>query len=257
MEEAFNVYFIGTAGCGKSTLAAAFSEWLETQGYDSILINLDPGVESLCFEPDIDIRDWIRLSDIMREYGLGPNGAQVAAADLLALNAPEVVKAMQEYNTDYVLIDTPGQLELFTFRESSRKIIEQFGADRAALTFLIDPILAKNPNGFVSSIMLATTASFRMTVPMLTVVSKSDLLSEEEMERIQHWSTDYYALLNSLEEEIGSAQNQISIEFMRALETVGVGGEMRFVSSETMYGMEDIYNLAQEISLGGDDLVPR
>jgi len=257
VEEAFNIYFVGTAGCGKSTLTVAFHEWLETQGYDSLMVNLDPGAESIAFEPDIDIRDWIKLVDIMREYGLGPNGAQIAAADLLAINAPEIMKAIEKYDTDYVLIDTPGQLELFTFRESSRRIIECFDATHSVICFLMDPILCKNPNGFVSSLMLATTTSFRMMIPMLTVISKSDLLSEEDMRRVDSWSTDYYSLLNALEDAVSTAQNQVSIEFLKALETVGVGREIKFASSETMFGIEDIYNFIQQISAGGEDLVPR
>jgi GTPase SAR1 family protein len=257
VEEAFNLYFVGTAGSGKSTITAAFSEWLNTQGYDSILVNLDPGAEAKPYESDVDITEWISLPEIMKEYGLGPNGAQVAAADLLAINASSVWKSISEFETDFVIIDTPGQLELFTFRESSRKLIEQFGPERSTLCFLIDPILSRNANGFVSSLLLATTASFRLAIPMLKVISKSDMLTEEEMENIQNWSSDPYSLSGALGEDITSAQNLASIEFLHALETLGVGGEVRFASSETMFGMEDIYNFVQEIRAGGEDLVPR
>jgi len=92
---------------------------------------------------------------------------------------------------------------------------------------------------------------------MLKVISKSDLLSEEEIENIQNWSSDYYSLSGALGEEIASAQNLASIEFLHALEALGVGGNIRFASSETMFGMEDIYNFVQEIRAGGEDLVPR
>jgi len=257
LEEAFNIYFVGTAGSGKSTITAAFSEWLNTQGYDSVLVNLDPGAEAKPYESDVDITEWINLPEIMKEYGLGPNGAQVAAADLLAINASKVWRSISEFETDFVVIDTPGQLELFTFRESSRKLIEQFGPERSAICFLIDPILSRNANGFVSSLLLATTASFRLAIPMLKVISKSDLLSEKDIENIQSWSTDHYSLSGALGEEVASAQNLASVEFLRALETLGVVGEVMFASSETMSGMEDIYNFVQQIRAGGEDLVPR
>mgnify|MGYP001597699159 CR=1 FL=1 len=77
-----NLYFIGTAGCGKSTMVYAFHEWMDSQGLDTVTVNLDPGAEQLLYSPDIDVRDWIRLSEVMEEHGLGPNGAQVLAADL-------------------------------------------------------------------------------------------------------------------------------------------------------------------------------
>lgn len=253
LAEGSNVYFVGTAGCGKTTITAAFSEWLQTQGYDSVMVNLDPGAESLPYEPDVDIRDWVKLSDIMKEYGLGPNGAQIAAADLLAINAPKVATVLDDFETDFILFDTPGQLELFAFRDSSKKIMEVFGREQSAICFLIDPMLARNPNGFVSSMVLSAITSFRLDVPMMNVVSKSDLLSDEEVERIDAWSNNNENLLNTLMDEISGAQNQISIEVLKAMETVGIGGGIGFVSSETMYGMEEIYNTLQEMLSGGED----
>ncbi|HKZ63876.1 MAG TPA: ATP/GTP-binding protein, partial [Thermoplasmata archaeon] len=72
-----NLYFIGTAGSGKTALTQAFRVWMESQGLDALQVNMDPGVDSLPYEPAVDIRDWIRLDEIMRERGLGPNGAQI------------------------------------------------------------------------------------------------------------------------------------------------------------------------------------
>ncbi|HNU35906.1 MAG TPA: ATP/GTP-binding protein, partial [Methanomassiliicoccales archaeon] len=46
------IYFVGTAGSGKSSLIYAFQEWLTLQGLDSVIINLDPGVEHMPYQPD-------------------------------------------------------------------------------------------------------------------------------------------------------------------------------------------------------------
>ena len=86
MKQETFVYFIGTAGSGKSTLTYSFQQWMNNRGLDAITVNLDPGAENLPYVPDVDIRDWISLKEIMDSYGLGPNGAQIAAADMLALN---------------------------------------------------------------------------------------------------------------------------------------------------------------------------
>ncbi|MCQ2070343.1 MAG: ATP/GTP-binding protein, partial [archaeon] len=111
-----NVYFVGTAGSGKSTMVGAFKNWLDDNEIDSITVNLDPGAERLPYVPDIDIREWISLDRVMSEYGLGPNGAQIVAADLMAVNINKISDKLDTYDTEYVLIDTPGQLELFAFR---------------------------------------------------------------------------------------------------------------------------------------------
>jgi len=249
-----HLYFIGTAGCGKTTLTHAFQLWLQHEGYDSITVNLDPGAESLPYAPDVDVRDWIKLSEIMQEYGLGPNGAQIVAADMLALNIKEIAQVVAGFDTDFVLIDTPGQLELFTFRQSSRVVVDELSGEAGILVYLFDPALSRTANGFVSSMMLASTVHFRLPVPMIPVLAKADTLSEEDNDRIEAWSRDYYTLFNALLDESIDSQTQISVEFLQALETVGAGRSVIPVSSDTGEGLEDIYAIAQQLLEGGEDI---
>lgn len=249
-----HLYFVGTAGCGKSTLTNAFQLWLQNQGYDGITVNLDPGAGTLLYAPDVDVRDWIKIEEVMAEQGLGPNGAQVAAADMLALNIREIAQVVDGFDTDYVLIDTPGQVELFTFRQSSRVVVEELSGEAASICYLFDPLLAKTPNGYVSSMMLASTVHFRMPVPLIPVLSKSDLLSETDTEKILLWGQDYYALFNALLDESIEAQTQVSIEFLQALESIGAGRSPIPVSSETGAGLEDIYSNVQMMLEGGEDV---
>jgi GTPase SAR1 family protein len=249
-----HLYFIGTAGCGKSTLTNALQLWLGNQGYDSITVNLDPGAESLLYAPDVDVRDWIRLSEVMAQYSLGPNGAQVAAADLLALNVKEISQVINGFDTDYVLFDTPGQIELFAFRQSSKIVLEELSGDAAVLAYLFDPVMAKTANGFVSSLMLSATVHFRLPVPMLTVLAKADTLTDPEWKRIETWSADYYSLFNSLLDESVDAQTQVNAEFLGALETVGAGRGVIPVSADSGEGLEDIYAMVQQILEAGEDI---
>jgi GTPase SAR1 family protein len=53
----FIVFVIGTAGSGKSYLTASFSDWLHLAKQNVITVNLDPGVLTLPYTPDVDIRD--------------------------------------------------------------------------------------------------------------------------------------------------------------------------------------------------------
>lgn len=249
-----HLYFIGTAGCGKSTLTNAFLVWLQNQGYDAITVNLDPGADSLLYAPDVDVRDWIKLSEVMSQYGLGPNGAQVAAADMLALNVREVSQVVREFDTDYVLVDTPGQVELFAFRRSSRVVLDELSGESAVLAYLFDPAMAKTANGFVSSLMLSATVHFRLPFPMVTVLSKSDSVSDAEWKRIEMWSGDYYSLFNSLLDESVDAQTQVNAEFLQALESVGASRALIPMSADTGEGIEDLYASVQQILEGGEDV---
>ncbi|MCQ5376199.1 MAG: ATP/GTP-binding protein, partial [Methanomassiliicoccales archaeon] len=218
------------------------------------VVNLDPGAEAIPYVPDVDIRDWIRLNEIMAEYGLGPNGAQIVCADLIALNIKEVVSTVEEFKTNYVLIDTPGQMELFAFRQSSTVVVDAFGREDSFLVFLSDPQLAKTPSGFVSDLMLCAITHFRFAIPILNVLSKIDTLTDEELETIMNWSRDPYALNNALGESHGMTQSLLSLELFKALENIGMYKELTPVSAELPYGMEDIYNAIQQYFAGGEDL---
>lgn len=249
------IYFVGTAGAGKTTLVGAMRQWMELKGLDCIAVNLDPGAETLPYAPEYDIREWLSLHKVMEEYNLGPNGAQIAAADIMAMRIGEIRDILEAFRSPYILIDTPGQLELFAFRKSSRLVVETLTGERSALAFLLDPTLAKVPSGYISQLMLGATVQFRFAVPMMNVLSKSDLLTEAEYDNIVRWAQDAYSLQGAAQEELGGASNQFNVELFRALETVGAFRTFIKASATEMSGVEDIYNAVQGHFSGGEDLM--
>ena len=232
----------------------AFQMWMNSQGFDCITVNLDPGAESLQYAPDLDVRDYVNLEEIMAEQGLGPNGAQVAAADLVALNAKELADVLETFQTNYVLIDTPGQLELFTFRASGPILIDAFGRDESALLYLNDPALVRTASGFISSVMLSATMQFRHSLPFINVLSKSDLLPEEDLERIVKWSMDPFALYEALFAEAATPKTLLDVEFLKSLDTIGVYRRLHPVSSDITFGFEEVYSQVQMLFEGGEDI---
>jgi len=198
MKQEIFLYLIGTAGSGKSTLTYNFQQWMSLRELDSITVNLDPGAENLPYEPDVDIRDWISLEDVMNTYKLGPNGAQIVCADMLALNISDLKKSIQSFKTEYVFLDTPGQLELFVFREAGKYIIEFLNPERSIIAYLLDPALAKTASGFASQLLLSVSTNFRLNYPQINILSKADILSSKELQKIQDWSTDSSSILRIL-----------------------------------------------------------
>ncbi len=249
-----NLYFIGSAGSGKSSLTGAYMGWMQNQGYDTITVNLDPGIENAPYVPDVDIRDWIKLRDIIKEQGVGPNGAQIIAADMLALNINEMKDIIESFETEYIIFDTPGQMELFVLRQSGKYLVDEFGADKSVIGFLYDPIISKNPSGFISLMLQAASVQVRFNVPFLNILTKSDLLSEEERGKISGWSTDLMELDEAINSELPTMRNQLSIGFLSALKSFGASQDIIPVSSTYGAGMEDIYNAVQQIYFGGEDL---
>ena len=247
------MYFVGTAGSGKSTMVNSFYLWLQRMEKDAVTVNLDPGAEWLPYYPDVDVREWVSLGEVMSRYSLGPNGAQIMCADLMALKVHEVRDALEEADGEYVLVDTPGQLELFAFREAGRAIVRSLERDKSYLTFLFDPAVAKAPEGYASLLMLSASVSYRFSLPSSSVLSKADILTEEERDRILRWSTDSEGFLTDLEKSPSGLSRELSIEVFKALENLGVYKSLIPVSAEEIYGFEDLYAEIQNFYAGGDE----
>ena len=250
------IYFVGTAGSGKSSLILSYKEWLDANGIDSVVVNMDPGADALPYVADVDIREWICLQDVMDEYALGPNGAQVVCADLMAMNIDKLTDALSSYKTNYVLIDTPGQLELFVFRRSSNVIADALGKERSMTVFLADPMLCRTSNGFISSLMLSSIVQFRLRMPMMNILSKSDLLGDDELNKILTWFSDPEALYGDMLDNDTDPQTAIGMELFKAMEGLGVFGDIRAVSAKESLGMDELYAMSQQCFFGGDDAEP-
>lgn len=248
-----NLFFVGTAGSGKSTLVGACKQWMDDAGVDAVLVNMDPGAETLPYEPDIDIREWISLDEVMQQYSLGPNGAQIVAADLMAIEINKMMEVLSTYRTDYVLVDTPGQLELFAFRESSEITVKAFGREDSMLVYLSDPSLCRTPNGFISAMTLGALVQFRLQLPMINLLSKIDTLTEDDMDRMLDWYSVPDALYGDLLDADSVPQTVVGMELFKAMESTGVFGEMRPVSAQDGTGVEEIYAAAQLAFFGGED----
>lgn len=254
MSDPLAVYLTGTAGVGKTSFTRAFAQWLTEAGYDAVTVNLDPGMEKPAYDPDLDIRDWVKLSEVQSELGLGPNGAQVAASDLMALKVFEVRRELEKLGGDYLLVDTPGQVELFAFRESSRHLVEVLTGERSLIAFLLDPLLARRPGGYLSLLMLSATVQFRFGLPMVNLVGKEDLLSPEERALLAQWGEEPFTLYEAARDESPEGSQGLSLELFRALETIGPLWNPVFTSAELGTGLEDLYNLCQQVFASGEDV---
>ena len=256
MPEETRIYFIGTAGSGKSTLTQAYKLWVEQRGLSAITVNLDPGVDSLGYQPDVDIRDWISVADVMEEYGLGPNGAQIACADLAAVHFHEIVEAIDGFRSNYVLIDTPGQIELFAFRKASEVFVNSFTSGHNVLAFIMDPMVAKEPSGLVSLFLLSSSIHFRFNLPMLNILGKTDSVEPEDVEQIRDWAMEPDLMMSALYENMDSSKPLAAIEFQKAMESFPIHRDLIPISSFEMEGMEDLYNYVQMLFFGGEDQMP-
>jgi GTPase SAR1 family protein len=230
---------------------------MDENGYHALTVNLDPGAEVLAYDADVDVREWVVLSQIMEEFNLGPNGAQVVAADMMAIQSQDIAQAVFEMEADYVLYDVPGQLELFAFRSSSLRLMENLGGNMPVLAYLLDPMLVGTPNGYVTSMLLGATVKFRFTAPMIFLLSKVDVVDAEVRQNLMAWTEDHWRLQSDLWEGDVSASATFAVELLESLREFGASSEVIPVSSASGEGLEDLYSTVQMIYAGGDDLEKR
>ncbi|KJE48931.1 MULTISPECIES: ATP/GTP-binding protein [Acidiplasma] len=248
-----SLFVTGPAGTGKSTFCGAFKEWLTRSDYDSIIVNLDPGAEYLPYEPEIDIREFISLNDIMSEYSLGPNGAQVVASDLLIDNAEKIRSKLDLYEDYYVIFDTPGQIELFSFRPSSPMLVERLAGKKGMLAFIADSVVAQTPSGFISEKMLFGSVYSRFYIPMLFVLNKIDLIGDEVVDKIKSWEDDPDLLYGGFLDEKGEMVKDYFLNIINAFKESDIITKISPVSSKDMFGFDDIYSDMSNYFQGGED----
>ncbi|MCS7145028.1 MAG: ATP/GTP-binding protein, partial [Archaeoglobaceae archaeon] len=160
---------LGPAGSGKSTFVKEFSVFLKSQDFEVKCVNLDPASEPI-YKADFDIRDYVRTEEIMLEYGLGINGAMLRSVDLMSKYTEKM-----KLKADYVLYDTPGQMEIFIYSESGLNLITNLRSAITCGVFLIDATMVKTPENLVSAILQNVVVMLRLGLPTITAITKSDL----------------------------------------------------------------------------------
>jgi GTPase SAR1 family protein len=212
-------YLVGTAGSGKTMLTSALQRYLTIKGASVTTVNLDPAVRHVPYQADVDIRDYIDYDLIVDEYKLGPNGAMIAAADLITDYITEIHEDIEDLgeSSEVVLVDTPGQVELFAYRNFSIKLTESFPRDTSLLAFLFDSALVSNIAGFLSISLLATSIQIRLNLTITHIMTKIDLLKPHQVEEVLLWKEDPSEAI----EDLYGMTREVSLQTSQLIETMG------------------------------------
>ena len=248
----YAIYFVGTAGSGKSTLTHIFGKWLADADISVGTVNLDPGVLQLPYGPDVDVRDFVSLQGVMEKYNLGPNGGLVAAIDLISTYLDALQEEIRDLGVDFVLFDAPGQIELFAFRQTGPIIVSSLGAENKLLLYLVDSTLSKTPAGLVSSLLLSASVLVRFQLPQLNVLSRADLISQEELEQIMNWLDDPDQLVFALQELRNELQTELSTEIYHSMQQLFSGLDLVPIAAMQMQNLDLLFSHISNILTGGE-----
>jgi GTPase SAR1 family protein len=158
------VIVIGMAGSGKTTLMHRLNIHITEQNLRGYFINLDPAVQSVPFAANIDIRDTINYKEVMTQYGLGPNGGIITSLNLFATKFDQVLGILERRsdNLDFIFIDTPGQIEVFTWSAGGQIIHELLAsAFPTVILYVTDTVRSETPTTFMSNMLYACSVFYK------------------------------------------------------------------------------------------------
>ncbi|KAF8936418.1 hypothetical protein EDD21DRAFT_334456 [Dissophora ornata] len=236
---------IGMAGSGKTTFMQRLNAHLHAKKQPPYILNLDPAVGALPFSANIDIRDTVNYKEVMKQYNLGPNGGILTALNLFTTKFDQVLGFVDKRapSLDYILVDTPGQIEIFTWSASGSIITDTLAATYPTMVaYIIDTPRTASPATFMSNMLYACSILYKTKVPFILVFNKTDVKSHDFA---VEWMTDFEAFQEALQKDktyMSSLMNSMSLvldEFYAHLKVVGV-------SAVTGAGMDDFLKAVDE-----------
>jgi GTPase SAR1 family protein len=270
---------IGMAGAGKSTFVQRISAHLRSRRPDQhsssaenadgakvaggaaisepkppYILNLDPAVANLPFEANIDIRDTINYSEVMKQYNLGPNGGILTALNLFTTKFDQVLGLVEKRaeSVDYVILDTPGQIEIFTWSASGAIITDAVASSLpTVVAYIIDTPRTTAPATFMSNMLYACSILYKTKLPFILVFNKTDAQNHEFA---LEWMQDFEAFQEALATHSSSTDSEgeptymndlmnsmclVLDEFYKHLKAVGV-------SSVTGDGIDNFFKAVDE-----------
>lgn len=236
----------------------------------------------------------------MRQHKLGPNGAILTCLNLFATKFDQVMGILEKRafgkeenkddnvekepankgatksdatndgddvksSLDYILVDTPGQIEAFTWSASGSIVTSALATTfPTILAFVVDtPRCAASVHTFMSNMLYACSMLYRAKLPMVVVLNKTDVVG---CEFVKEWMEDYESFQEALDDASSSGDGysdevaggsgyyssltrSLSLvldEFYNHLHKVGV-------SAATGDGIEDFWDVVQTAAAEYED----
>jgi translation initiation factor IF-2 len=168
----------------------------------------------------------------MKQYNLGPNGAIVTALNLFATRFDTVSDLLRARapTTRYILVDTPGQIEVFTWSASGNLITDMLVSSfPTVLLYAVDTPRCRSPVTFMSNMLYSCSILYKSRLPFVVAFNKVDVQPHAfAVEWMEHFDSFQAALdeanlhsdsyINSLTRSLSLALD----EFYSSLSHVGV-----------------------------------
>ena len=146
----------------------------------------------------------------------------------------------------YILVDTPGQIEVFTWSASGSIITESIASSYpTVVVYVIDTPRTTNTTTFMSNMLYACSVLYKTKLPFVIVFNKSDIVKHDFAIK---WMTDFESLQEAVQKESSYMSNltrSMSLmleEFYNNLKCVGM-------SAVTGAGLSDFFNSINDATI--------
>ncbi|XP_037935670.1 GPN-loop GTPase 1-like [Teleopsis dalmanni] len=239
------IIVLGMAGSGKTTFVEKLTQ-LSYAHFKPYVVNLDPACRETPYHCNIDIRDTVNYKEVMKQYKLGPNGGIVTSLNLFATKFEKVVELIKnagQKGHKWCIIDTPGQIEVFTWSASGTIITESLACMFPTIVvYVMDIVRSVNPTTFMSNMLYACSILYKSRLPFVVVLNKIDV---QDHYFALEWMTDFESFHEALENDnnyVNNLTRSMSLtldEFYKDLKTCGI-------SSKTGIGFDKFFDLVAE-----------
>jgi len=150
-------------------------------------------------------------------YNLGPNGGILTALNLFTTKFDQVLTLVEKRaeTVDYVILDTPGQIEIFTWSASGAIITDAIASSLpTVVAYIIDTPRTTAPATFMSNMLYACSILYKTKLPFILVFNKTDV---QPHDFAVEWMHDFEVFQAALASHSGTTDDEGEPTYMNSL----------------------------------------
>jgi len=181
----------------------------------------------------------------MKQYSLGPNGGIMTSLNLFSTRFDQVMQILEKRadSLKYIILDTPGQIEVFTWSASGSIVTELMASSfPTVVVYVVDTPCSLSPTTFMSNMLYACSILYKTRLPLIIAFNKTDIAKHDfavewmkDFESFQDASQSDSSYMSTLTRSMGMVLD----EFYSNLKTVGV-------SAVTGEGIDKFFDAVSE-----------